>query len=342
LKARCRTVSGKPSLALAAMLGCAIATGTAKAESSNGSPCTLGGVTQIGANTPIYGADGQVIARFSGAESAVAASSFPADARGRVKVETGTGSGSFRVRGSMNVDKLPVFTAQSVPVVAGHVWIAADERVTVVGAASGRLKVQRLVSAALHQTFTTWGPCSAFALAGKTASPAPLPARARGYVLEHASLDLYDGVGSDNNLVMTLFRAPGTDKVLFYSTEQRGPWLHVEHHGEIQVDAWAKLSDLTALPAGETIDQSGPHVTTLKNPARLAVQGEPRSVKTTKEVPLRRAAKDSDQTIGVIEVGTETYVLDVVAGWASVMPKALNVMPVENGQFWVKASDLGL
>jgi hypothetical protein len=341
LKARCRTVSGKPSLTLAAVLACAIATGTAKAESSNGTACTLRGVTQVGANTPIYGADGQAIARFSGAESALSASSFPADARGRVKVETGTGIGSFRVRGFVNVDRLPVFTAQSVPVVAGHVWIGADQRVTVVGAAPGRLKVQRLVSAPLQQAFTTWAPCGAFALTGRAASRPPLPARARGYVLEHASLDLFDAGGADNNLIVTLFRAPATDKVLFYATEQRGSWLHVEHHGEIQIDAWAKLADLTALPPGETIDQPAPLVT-VTTPARLAVQGEPRSVKTTKEVPLRRAAKDHDAVIGVIEIGAETYVLDVIAGWASVMPKALNVMPVENGQFWVKASDLGL
>ncbi len=341
MKALCRTVSGKPSLTLATAVACVMATGTAKAESSNGTPCTLRGVTQVAANTPIYGADGQAVARFSGAESALSASSFPADARGRVKVETGTGTGSFRVRGFMNVDEVPVFTAQSVPVVPGHVWIGADQRVTVVGAAPGRLKVQRLVSASLQQTFTTWGPCSAFTLAGKPPSPAPLPARARGYVLQQASLDLYDGGDADNHLVATLLRAPATDQVLFYATEQRGSWLRVEHHGEVQVDAWAKLADLVALPPGETIDQLLPRAT-LTSPARLAVQGEPRKVKTTKEVALRRAARDSDAVIGVIEVGTETYVLDVIAGWASVMPKALNVMPPENGQFWVKASDLGL
>lgn len=341
MKACRRLVSGNASLAVAALFTCAFATGTAKAESSNGTPCTLRGVTHVAANTAIYGADGQVIARFSGADSALSASAFPSDPRGRVKVETGTGSGSFRVRGLLSVSELPVFTAQSVPVVAGHVWIGPDRRVTVVSAAPGRLKVQRIVSAPLEQTFTTWGPCSAFALNSKSAPLTPTPARARGYVLQQASLDLYDGDGADSNLVMTLFRAPATDKVLFFGTEQRGSWLHVEHHGEIEVDAWAKLTDLKALPPGETMDQLAPPVTS-RNPARLAVQGEPRSVKTTREVPLRRAAKDGDSPIGVIEIGTETYVLDVIAGWASVMPKALNVIPAESGQFWVKAADLGI
>jgi hypothetical protein len=35
-------------------------------------------------------------------------------------------------------------------------------------------------------------------------------------------------------------------------------------------------------------------------------------------------------------------VLDLVAGWASVMPKTLNVVPGPDGQFWVKAADLGI
>ena len=74
----------------------------------------------------------------------------------------------------------------------------------------------------------------------------------------------------------------------------------------------------------------------------MAVQGEPRVVKPVREIPLRANAKESEATIGVVEPGAETFVLDVVAGWASVMPKALNVVPGPEGQFWVKASDLGI
>ena len=65
-------------------------------------------------------------------------------------------------------------------------------------------------------------------------------------------------------------------------------------------------------------------------------------VKPARDVPLRAAAKESEATIGVVEPGAETFVLDVVAGWASVMPKAMNVLPGPDGQFWVKASDLGI
>ena len=304
-----------------------------------GPPCTLRGVSQLPANTPIFAADGKAIARFSGSDSPLSAG--PPDARGRATIETGTGSGSFRIKGQIEASKIPVFTSQSVPVVAGHVWIGPYRRVTLVGAAPGRLKVQKVLTFPLAQTLTTWGPCTAFTLNPGTPPGWSYAGDARGFVLKQGTLDLFDSAGPSNLLVQTLFKAPEAEGVLFYSTEQRGAWVHIEHHGEIVVDAWAKLSELKALPQGETMDQLA-MPTTSRNPARMAVQGQPRTVRTTREVPLRAAAKDADPVIGVIENGTDTYVLDVMAGWASVMPKSLNVMPVENGQFWVKASDLGI
>jgi hypothetical protein len=68
----------------------------------------------------------------------------------------------------------------------------------------------------------------------------------------------------------------------------------------------------------------------------------PRMVKTTRELPLRVAARDADPPIGVIEPETEVFVMDTVAGWANVLPKSLHVLPVDNLSFWVKSSDLGL
>ena len=37
----------------------------------------------------------------------------------------------------------------------------------------------------------------------------------------------------------------------------------------------------------------------------------------TRDIALRIAAKDTEPLVGVIESGTDTYVLDVMAGWAS-------------------------
>lgn len=57
---------------------------------------------------------------------------------------------------------------------------------------------------------------------------------------------------------------------------------------------------------------------------------------------LRASASDLGRPIGGLEPGTEVLVLDVVAGWASVVPKSLGVMPAGEGHFWAKARELGL
>jgi hypothetical protein len=131
------------------------------------------------------------------------------------------------------------------------------------------------------------------------------------------------------------------ESVLFFSSERRGDFVSLSYHGEVLIEAWARARDLSALDPGETSDQLAQRGSTRSAP-RLAVQGEPRVVKPARDVPLRAAAKESEATIGVVEPGAETFVLDVVAGWASVMPKAMNVLPGPDGQFWVKASDLGI
>jgi hypothetical protein len=54
-----------------------------------------------------------------------------------------------------------------------------------------------------------------------------------------------------------------------------------------------------------------------------------------------RPAPDAP-VVGVIEPATETLILDVAAGWASVLPKALNVAPPAERQFWVEARKVGI
>jgi hypothetical protein len=196
------------------------------------------------------------------------------------------------------------------------------------------------VTTPLQQTFTASAPCGSFSLDPGTAPGFTPPGDARGYVLKRDSLDVYDDASSAT-VVATLQRSPYADGVLFFSTERKGNWVHVEYHGDVIVDAWAKASELSALPRGETMDQLAPSTHQLSAP-QMAFQGQPKLVTTKKEVPLRLNAKDNEPTIGIIEPDTETYVLDQVAGWANVMPKSLHVVPPADRQFWVKSSDLGL
>lgn len=306
---------------------------------SSAATCVLRGVAEPRVNAQIEDSQGRVIARFSGAPTALRASDFPSDAQGRVHVETGTGAGGFRVRGRLAIADLPLYTTGNLAVVPNHIWIGARRSVTFVASAPGRLRLEKRVSQPFSQTFSAWAPCSAVSLAATPASGWSPPGDARAYLLKKSALELFDK--PQGSMISSLTRAGDVESVLFFATERRGDFVNLSYHGEVVIDAWARAKDLTALEPGETSDQLTPRGATQGAP-RLAVQGEPRVVKPARDVPLRASAKESEATIGVVEPGAETFVLDVVAGWASVMPKAMNVLPGPDGQFWVKASDLGI
>jgi hypothetical protein len=302
--------------------------------------CSLRGQVVMPLDTPIVDTLGHAIARFSGAPTPLVASDFPSDAQDKVRVETGFGAGSFRIRGFVDQAQLPIFAATSIAVVPGHVWLSSNRALTLVGASGGRLRVEKKLSAPFQQTFRGADVCSSFSLEPGTPSGFAAAGDARGYQWKQESLDLYADA-SAQNLVMTLHRSPYVDAVLFFSKERNSAFVHIEYHGEVVVDGWAKSDALSALPPGETMDQPTPAMTQRGAP-RINVPGQPRLIRPSKEVPLRRTAKDAEQAIGVIEPGAETYVLDQVAGWASVLPKSLNVLPAADAQFWAKSSDLGL
>jgi hypothetical protein len=301
--------------------------------------CQVRGRAQLPLNTLIRDGQGRALARFSGGASALQVNELPSDPHGKARVETGLGTGSFRVRGFVDASALPLYTASNVPVSAGHLWIGAHRAVTLLSASGGKLRVEKKLSAPLLQTFTGSAACSAFSLDPGTAPGFSPPGDARAYALKRESLDIYDDAAG--TLIASLTRSPYTDAVLFFSSERKGAWVHIEYHGEVVVDAWAKADELTMLPRGETMDQLAPS-TLQRSAPQMSFQGTPKLVTTKKEVPLRLAAKDGEPTIGVIEPDTETLVLDQVAGWANVMPKSLHVVPPDNAQFWVKSSDLGL
>lgn len=335
----------RSALAAALALSVAAAWGggrTARAEvsSGSGSRCVLRGQAVMPLNVNVYDqpSGGSVIARFTGGQTALAASNFPSGS-GRARVRTGTGTGSFRIAGYVDVGRIPVFTAQEVVVVASHLWLSVQRRVRVIGAAPGQLQVELRVSAPIRQTFTARAPCSEFTLTQRTAPGWTVPGNARGYVVWRDTARMYSAPGGSP--VTELHRAPASSGILLWSRERQGSWVHVEYHGAIRLDAWARAAELDALPPGETMDQLRGPVLQHGSP-RLQLAQKPEVVRTTKPVLLRTTPSDSSGSIGVIETGTDTYVLQVVGGWASVLPKAMNIAPAAGGQFWVKAADLGL
>jgi hypothetical protein len=301
-------------------------------------PCAIRGRALLPLDTTITDGGGRPIARFGGPETALVVSGLSTATPPRARIETGIGQGGFRVRGFVDARKLPIATTENVAVVPGHVWIGARRAVTLVGVAPDKLRIEKKLTTPLEQSFTAFTSCQRLAL-GTPVPPSWSPAGdARGYVLRARSLELRDA--PRGNVVTTLYKAGAVPGVLLFGSEGSGGWLRVEYHGEVVLDAWVAGSDVQALPAGETMDQLAAP-SSVRSQARLVVPGTPRIVKAPRAIALRAAANDGE-AIGVIEAGADAFVLDVVAGWASVLPRALDVMPIPNAQFWVKKEELGL
>lgn len=299
--------------------------------------CTLRGEPALPQTASIYDAPsgGQEIAHFTGAKVLLSVSSFPDTSGGRAVVETS----GFRIKGFMRARDLPVYAAHSVPIYAGHVWIAEGRRVAIIGGAPGRLHVEKTLVSPLSGYFQGWAPCDSFTLSEHVPSGWSPPGGAPGYLLKRDHVDLYSAAHGD--VVTGVDRASDGPGVLLWAMDREGAWVHVEHHGDVVLDGWARAQDLSPLPPGETMDQLAPS-TTLPGTPRIQVQGQAKVARAPSLVSIRAAASDAAGVVGAIEQGVEVMVLDVVAGWASVVPKTLSLAPSGSNQFWVRGKDLGL
>lgn len=133
----------------------------------------------------------------------------------------------------------------------------------------------------------------------------------------------------------------GGRSALLWSTENRGGFVHVELHEDLIVDAWVASGELVGLKQGEMMDQVA-SPTTHVEAARLAVSGTPTVVRPSRDVPVRTTPQDGARPVGVIESGSEVYVMETIVGWSSILPRSLNVLPAGDRSFWVKAAEIGV
>lgn len=311
-------------------------------DTGAGPTCSISGTTAPPKDLEIYdkASGGNVVARLTGVDTPLKAFEFPKGGDDRARLDTGTGKGHFRIEGYVHTKRLPIYTKKALTVTQGHLWIGAHREVHFDGSSPKRIRVAKRMTTPLAQTFKTWTSCSNLSFDQGTPSGWSIDGDARGYSMKNDSITLYDDYGRDKTEVVTLNKAAGQE-MLFWSTKRQGGYVQVAYQGEIMLEAWAKASALKALPKGEVMDQYIPPKRQVSG-SRVQVQGETKLVKTTREHYIRLEAKEDAAKIGRIEIDTEVLVLDVVAGWASVMPKDATVMPPKDGQFWVNAEDLGI
>ena len=309
------------------------------APSGGGPLCVLSGTYPLPKGNQIFDAPsgGRAIANFTGTYVPLRLSEIPADAtNGRARVSTTSGSGSFRIDGYIAPAVIPVFTTRDVAVNNGHIWVSGAQRVKIVQAASNALTVEMSVLGTSNQTVRASAPCDAFALQQGTPTAMEVPGNGRGYLTKSTSIDFYDA--ANGSAIFTLRMIEGASQ-LFWSTEQRAGFVHIQSRADLTIDAWVHQRDLDPLKKGEMMDQFIPPVTKVQG-AQLALDNAPRVVRATKEIPLRSKRDDKERPIGAIEPGAEIYVMEVMAGWANVLPKNLAVMPPDDGGFWIPSGDV--
>ena len=299
--------------------------------------CVLRGEPVMPQGAGIYDAptDGNEIGHFTGAKVALTVSAFAEGSGGRDLIETA----GFRIKGFVRTSEVPAYTTRVVPVFAGHLSIGEGRRVSVVGSAPGRLRVERVALSPVAGAFQGWAPCDAVSLSPKIPPGWTPPGGARGYLAKRPKIDIFDRPLGDP--VASLAKTSDSPGILFWGTDTKDGFVHVELHTDILVDAWARTRDLSALPPGETMDQVAPG-TAQSGVPKLQMQGRAKIVHTATAVPLRAAATDAAVTIGGIDAGVDVIVVDVVAGWASVLPASMTIVPSGAVQFWAHARDLGV
>ena len=303
------------------------------------STCVLKGSQPPPKSTQIHDAasGGRVIAELTGAIVPLQISEIPADpTTGRARVQTSNGSPSVRLEGYAAPTAFTVYAVKDVPVAASHVWISDGQKIKLTKAQTSTLTAEITIAGSQSQVAKGTGACDAFALEKGTATTFTVPGNGRGYQMKSTSLDLYDDANGTS--VFSLSMLEGTGQ-LFWSTESKAGFVHVQMRGDIVVDAWAKWSALNPLKKGEMMDQAVPS-TTVVTGATLTLDKPPPLLKATKDIPIRSRRDEKEKAIGTIENGAEFYVTETIVGWANILPKHLGMTPPSDGGFWILSGDV--
>lgn len=306
-----------------------------------GKKCVLKGASRVGKGEQIFDASsgGRAIASFTGNAVGMQMTEIPADpVKDRAKVVTSLGMGSFRIEGYVAASAVPVFTTRDAPIMTGTVWIASGQKVEILHAGSDRIDVARNVSGSRNVRARARTTCDGLALAVQKGAPTPaeIPPNARVFLTKGLDTELYDQPNGD--AVFSFMMLEGSAQLL-WSTESRAGFVHVRSRSDLVVDGWIRWRDLTPLKRGEMMgtpaDTSTPPVE-----VRFAFDSPPRIVEIPKDISIRAAPREDAKLVGVVEAGAPIYVLERSADWTNVLPKSLNLLPPDDGGFWIPANEI--
>lgn len=312
---------------------------TGQVSSGTGPTCLLTGTSPVAKGTQLFDvpSGGSAIASFTGAAVPMRMTEIPADpVNGRAKLMTSTGSGSLRIEGYVPASAIPVFTTRDAPVMAGNVWIADGQRVRLVHAAPGSIRVEKTVAGSRAQSVQGTATCEGLALQRGTPTAMSIPPNGRTFLTKQPTTEIYDRPNGD--AIFGLQMLEGSSQ-LFWSTETKAGFVHVRSRSDLVIDGWIRWRDLDPLKKGEMMGSDVSPPPPFPGP-RLMMDQPPRIVAAPKDIPIRAKRSEKAKPIGVLEMGAQVYVMETIAEWTNVLPKSLHLLPPEGGGFWIPASDV--
>jgi hypothetical protein len=301
--------------------------------------CVIKGTHPVTKGTQLFDAPtgGRVIANFIGNYVPMQLSDIPPDpVNSRSKLATSNGGGAIRLEGFVATSVIPVYTTRDIPVMAGNVWITSAQKASLVAATSSSVIIEMVVAGSRNQRVRGTTTCDALALQRGTPVPIEVPGNGRGYLTKESTIDIYSQPNGD--VVFSLMMLEGSSQ-LFWSTETRAGFVHVNSRADLAIDGWVRWKDLDPLKKGEMMDQYIPPQSAVVG-GQLAMDKPPRIATATKDILIRARRDERERPIGVVESGAEFYVMETVAGWTNVLPKALHILPPDDGGFWVVSSEV--
>jgi hypothetical protein len=304
--------------------------------------CSFGGVTQPELETEIVDERGHAFARLTGSAIALTVEALPEMPSVRARIVTSIPEvPGFRVAGYASVRALGIRTKSRIDILPPLLALPPGVRIDAAVRVGNDLFIEKRLSGDFEQTLAARTTCDAI---GFGDAPAPaleaLPEKARAYRFGTDALALFDSAVAETPRAM-LARHTGAVPVLFYALAEERERVLLRYDGDVLVRAWAYKRDLEPLARGELFDRLAP-VRSVRSVPKLALAGSPSVHRANQALPLRTQAAKSAAIIGEVRPDAEFYVVEVISGWASVLPRSLAVMPLPERQFWVEAKLLDL
>jgi len=311
------------------------------AQTNETMDCSLAGEVEPNIDSLVLNESGTAIARLTGARLDLQIVHLPNIPSPRATVVTHPNASiGFRIKGLMDVRTLNIKARTPIDVDSTALQLPAGTRLDAVAYGGRHLYVEKRLTREFAQVLVAEATCAQLGLSASTISAVSLPDHARAYRLDADRLEFYTRPTVEVGIAGILHRNLEGRAVLFFGAPSTSGWLNVLHRGEVNLSAWVRTNALSQLPLGELEDQSPLKSTTRSRP-QMMLDGSPRLERAHADLPLRTKAFATSPVVGWIVGGTEYFVIETVAGWESVAPKSLDVMPAPNGNFWVRADDSG-